>query len=358
MIKQLKLTNFRQFTDTSFDFKKNIIVIHGNNTKGKSTILEAIYLITNGQSPWADFEDEFNTDQSDENKHFRIEIQNNQERAYAYFRDSLKRQLKLNGANTTSKKFFENISSVMFSPEQIDLLMISSSKRREFIDQILSKIDIEYDDIISKFHKSLKQRNAYLKRLSKKFYDTGELPKEDSQLGYWSDQIAKYSAKIMTKRSQVIAQLKNKELEVIYNPSVTLNLFEDIADTQSLQRIIRELLDEKVKRDIATGFTNIGAHRDDWTIMQGKEIKRFGSRGEKRMAIGKLIFLTLELIADKKGVRPILLLDDIPSELDTINTRKILSDKIFDQQQTFITTIELSHIPKEILKKAQVIDLN
>lgn len=357
MINELKISNFRQFKNLKLEFNKNIIIIHGDNTKGKSTILEAIYLLTNGETPWGDFDDEFHIDQ-EENEYFRIEGQFDNEKRFVYFRDKQKRQLKADAVNTTSKKFFSNFSSIMFSPEQIDLLMISSSKRRDFLDNILAQIDYEYVEIHSIFSKSLKQRNAYLKKLSKAFYEKGIINIEDPQLIYWTNQIAKYSAIIMSKRQEIINKIQTENIQLIYNPSVTLNLFEDLADIKSIESITIERLKEGLKRDIATGISNIGAHRDDWTIIQGKDIKRFGSRGEKRVAIGRLIFEALELISEAKESRPILLLDDISSELDKANTEKTLLNDILDKQQTFITAIELNHIPKEIREKSQIIDLN
>lgn len=357
MIKELRITNFRQFKELRLEFTKNIVIIHGDNTKGKSTILESIFLITNGINPWGDFDDEFHLEQ-EKDQYFRIEGIFDEEKKYVYFRDKLKRQLKINGANTTSKKFFENISSIMFSPEQIDILMVSSSKRRDFLDNIIAQIDIEYSDILSQFNKSLKQRNAYLKKLSKAFYERGIINENDPQLIYWSNQISKYSSLIMAKRQDMLKQLTTQDIEIVYNPSVTLNLGEDIADTSIIEKITNERIRQSMKRDIATGITNIGAHRDDWIILQGKDIKRFGSRGEKRVAIGRLIFQALELISEQKEYRPILLLDDISSELDKSNTKKALSNDVINKQQTFITAIELEHIPSEIRDIAQVIDLN
>lgn len=358
MIKALHLKNFRQFKDFKLEFTNDLVIIHGDNTKGKSTILEALFLVTNGYSPWGDFDDEFNDNQEAHERYFRVEIQNFEDRSYAYFRDSSKRQLKLNGSNTTSKKYFENISSIMFSPEQIELLMISSSKRREFLDHIISQIDIEYADIHSKFQKCLRQRNAILKKLGKIFFEYGTINENDQQLLYWTNQVSKYSSMIMEKRAKIISQLKSEDLEVLYKPSITLNLFEDLADINSIQRITYEKLIEKVKRDVATGYTNIGAHRDDWTIIQGREVSRFGSRGEKRVAIGRLIFLALDIISNTKEFRPILLLDDISSELDRSNTIKALSLDTIDKQQTFITTIDINHLPSNLIEKAQVIDLS
>lgn len=157
MIKKLYIKNFRQFKDLEIKLSDSLTIIIGDNTKGKSTILEAIYTLTNGNSPWAQIEDLFFNDESKKDSFFSIKGENDTEEEYIYYRDINKRLLKRNGRNTISRKFFEKISSVLFSPEQIELLMVSSSKRREFIDNLVSKIDIEYSDILTKYNKCLRQ---------------------------------------------------------------------------------------------------------------------------------------------------------------------------------------------------------
>ena len=121
---------------------------------------------------------------------------------------------------------------------------------------------------------------------------------------------------------------------------------------------IETAVEESKKRDIATGYTNVGPHRDDWRLINGTDMKKFGSRGEKRLAIGQLIFNKQELVAKKLGFYPILLLDDISSELDTENTKRVFNDKFLGKQQTFITMIEYKELPKRLLEKAQLVDLN
>ncbi len=359
MITRIKLKNFRKFRNNEFHFEKPVVVIHGNNTEGKSSLLEAIYVLTNGHSAWGNFADIFNYKQEKE-PHFRIEADldmNGESSTFAFFRDEGKRVLQKNSQNTTPKKFFEGISSTIFNPELIEIIMISPSKRREFLDDVLSKIDIEFADISSKFNRALRQRNAYLKKLSKAFFEYGKINTEDTQLKYWTEEFSKYSASIISKRAAIVDKLKTDDISLNYKSTLSLNLFEDISDLESLSKIHFNALMEKARRDIATGHTNIGAHRDDWSITNGKDVKRFGSRGEKRVAIAKLIFQTQEIVAESKGFEPYLLLDDIPSELDEDNTAFVLDPQILKKQQTFITTINLGSVPKKILKEAQVIDL-
>lgn len=359
MITRLKLQNFRKFKNNEFHFEKPIVVIHGNNTEGKSSLLEAIYVLTNGHSAWGHFSDIFNFEQ-EQDSHFRVEADlelNGESSTYAFFKNERKRILQKNSQNTTAKKFFEGISSTIFNPELIEIIMISPSKRREFLDDVLTKVDIEFADISSKFNRVLRQRNAYLKKLSKAFFDHGIINPEDTQLKYWTEEFSKYSSAIISKRSSIVEKLKTKDISLEYKSTLSLNLFEDMSDLDSLAQIHFNALMEKARRDIATGHTNIGAHRDDWSITNGRDVKRYGSRGEKRVAIAKLIFQTQEIVAKSKGFEPYLLLDDIPSELDEGNTAFVLDSKILKKQQTFITTINIKSIPKEILKVAQVTDL-
>ncbi len=121
---------------------------------------------------------------------------------------------------------------------------------------------------------------------------------------------------------------------------------------------LADALENSKKRDIATGYTNVGPHRDDWILSNGEDIKKFGSRGEKRLAIGQMIFKKQEIIAEKLGFYPILLLDDIASELDEKNSKKIFDKKLLKKQQTFLTIIDPNNLPNDVIKNAQLIDLN
>ena len=344
MIKRLKLTNFRQFKNLELNITKDIVVIHGKNAIGKSTILEAISLITNGISPWASGDEYINNEQLEDDKYTRIEMETELNN-FSFFKSSAKREFKIDGHNTTPKKFFLNNASSIFNPELIEILMISPSRRRAFLDSVITIIDYEYDTLLKSFNKTLRQRNAYLKKLSKKFYEQGIIARNDPQLNFWTNEFIKLSNIIQNQRLDLAKELSSENFKLLYKPSNrTTPLDESIEDSK--------------KRDIATGYTNIGPHRDDWDLVNGKDIKKFGSRGEKRLAIGELIFQTQSAIKSHIGEYPTLLLDDIASELDEKNTKRIFSAKALEQQQTFITVIHKENVPKSILSKAQLIDLN
>jgi len=344
MIKRLKLTNFRQFKKLELNFEKDIIVLHGNNAIGKSTILEAISLITNGCSPWASSDEFIKNEQSEEEKYTRIEM-DTEENTYSFFKGKTKKELKIDGQKTTPKKFFRNNASSIFNPEQIEILMISSSKRRNFLDDTIVILDYGYIDVLKAFNKVLRQRNAYLKKLSKNFYEKGIIARNDPQLNFWTNEFLSVSNTIQEKRIAFVNSLGHRDFKLEYVKS-------------NKEISLEECVEDSKKRDIATGYTNIGPHRDDWELINGKNIKRYGSRGEKRLAIGQLIFKVQEVVKNELGSYPTLLLDDISSELDKENTSLIFGKENLEKQQTFITVINYKDIPKDILKNAQLIDLN
>lgn len=347
MIKKIKLINFRRFESFEINIEKDIIVFHGDNAVGKSTILEAIYVLSNGKSPWATSDEYILTEQSEEDKYCRIEIttREDEEKVYSYYKTPNRRILKINEKNVPLNRFFAENAATIFNPEKIEILMISPTKRREFLDEILSTLDYEYVEIMKRFRKVLKQRNAYLKKLAKQFYERGIIARNDPQLVFWTREFLKEANRIQAMRKSLSEKLKTKDLKIEYIKS-------------NGEIALEDSLENSTKRDIATGYTNVGPHRDDWQLINGKDIKKYGSRGEKRLSIGKLIFETQKIMKRELGYYPILLLDDIASELDEKNTASIFDPKILNKQQTFITIINYKNLPKDVLEKAQLIDLN
>lgn len=344
MITNIKLSNFRKFNDLEIPIEKDIIVLYGDNAKGKSTILESIMLITNGTSPWASSDEYVSNTQKKEHEYTRIETIID-DKKYSFAKNNGKRVFKIEDHKTTPKKFFEKTASTIFNPEQIEILMISPSKRRDFLDEAIVIMEYDFSESLKLYRKTLRQRNAYLKKLSKDFYERGIVARNDPQLNFWTEKLTKLAKQIQEKRQEVCKDLSSKNLKVEYIKSN-----EDIN--------IEDAIENSKKRDIATGYTNVGPHRDDWRLINGTDIKKFGSRGEKRLAIGRLVFNKQELIAKKLGFYPILLLDDIASELDSENTKKVFRKEFLNKQQTFITIINHKELPKEILEIAQLVDLN
>lgn len=355
MINRLTLKNFRKFKDQTFEFKKNTIIFYGSNAQGKSSVLEAIYLINTGTSPWASMNEYINVEQSSQ-IHTRIETEEDG-KSYVYFKDNKKRIFKIDGKNVRAQTFFNKRSANIFNPEKIELLMISPSQRRNFLDDNISKYDYYYQNLLKDFKKILRQRNAYLKKLSKLFYEDGIIAINDPQLNFWSNQFVDISLEILQKRITLTKDLSKNGYDVKYNSGFNFDR-RKLNNSEYLKMCLQNDLEKSKKRDIATGYTNIGPHRDDWDIVKDRDIRKFGSRGEKRLAIGELIFQIQDIVYKHTDQYPLLLLDDIASELDILNTKKIFNKKLLDRQQSFITVLDYKSLPSQILQDAQVIHLN
>jgi DNA replication and repair protein RecF len=359
MISRLKLKNFRKFKDLELKFDSNIIVLHGDNAQGKSSILEAIHLIINGKSPWSSSDEYVHNNQNGITKHSRIEIKID-DKTYAHYKDNNRKVYMIDDHKTTSKKFFSQNTATIFNPEKIDLLMLSPSRRRDFLDETISHTNYEYPSILKRFKRLIRQRNSYLKKLSKQFYEKGIIARNDPQLNFWTKQLAEFAAQIYMERICIIRKFEqeNFKLEYTFCDKDLNKILQAKEDLKIIEDILKKTLEVAKKKDIATGYTNIGPHRDDWNIFTDQDIKKYGSRGQKRVAIGNLIFKAHEIIADEIGYFPTLLLDDIASELDTQNTKEIFDEKVLNRQQTFITTVDPQILPKYIKENAQLLNLN
>ena len=359
MIRKLKLQNFRKFKNLELDFNSNIVVLHGDNAQGKSSILEAIHIILNGKSPWSGTDEYIYNGQDGINKHSRIETEID-EAILSHYKDNNRKVYIIDGRKTTSKNFFSQNRATIFNPEKIELLMLSPTRRRDFLDETISYTNYEYPYTLTKFRKLIRQRNSYLKKLSKQFYEKGIIARNDPQLNFWTTQLIELSSEIYKERINIIGKFEKEDFKLEYTfCNKELNrILKDCENRSKTIKLLTDVLEENKKRDIATGYTNIGPHRDDWSIFTDQDIKKYGSRGQKRVAIGNLIFTAHDIIAKELGYYPILLLDDIVSELDKENTNEILKKEILDKQQTFITTVDPDILPRDILNKAQLINLN
>ena len=359
MITKLKLKNFRKFKDLELDFDSNIVILYGNNAQGKSSILEAIHILFNGKSPWSGTDEYVHNNQNGITKHSRIEVHTDTN-VFSHYKDNNRKVYIIDGHKTTSKKFFAQNKATIFNPEKIDLLMLSPARRRDFLDETISYTNYEYPYTLTKFQKLIRQRNSYLKKLSKQFYERGIIARNDPQLNFWTKQFIDLSSDIYKERINIITKFKteNFKLQYIFCRKDLEQILKIYEDTEKTKKLLTEIFEENKKRDIATGYTNIGPHRDDWNIFTDQDVKKYGSRGQKRVAIGNLIFTAHDIIARELGFYPVLLLDDIASELDKENTKDVFREDVLTKQQTFITTIDPKILPKEMVKNSQLINLN
>ncbi|QNU66985.1 DNA replication/repair protein RecF [Ruminiclostridium herbifermentans] len=341
IVKSLFLDNFRNHRDTKIDFSDRFNIIYGNNGQGKTNILEAIYLCASGRSHRTSKDNElvmFNSD------YFNINTQvfnNGLERNINIkYLNNQKRQIKIN--EIPIKKIgslMGNLYAVLFSPEDLSIIKQGPGERRRFVDITLSQIKPTYFYNLQSLSKILKQRNILLKNL----YSKSELV---DTIDIWNYKLAEVAANIIIERrkfSEALSEFAQNQHKYISNNSeiITFNYecnfnYQNSDNKTEIMNIYLKLLEKSLNRDISLGYTSIGPHRDDYDILiNNKSLKLYGSQGQQRSSVLSIKIAEIELINKETGQYPILLLDDVMSELDE-NRQKYLMESI-KYVQTFIT---------------------
>lgn len=331
VIKKIYLENFRNYEKQEINLNENINVFYGNNAQGKTNILEALYYSALGRSFRTYKDSELIRFGKDSSKIDILYEKNNRENEIEIvLNKSEKKIVKINGIKINkSSELIGNLNIVIFSPDDILILKQSPSLRRKFLDILISQLKPNYVHVLSEYNKVLEQRNALLKS---KNVDTIEI---------WNEQLADLNEKIFNYRKYYIEKIQEKLLMI--HPRVT-NERENIKIVYKTKFEDREkflnLLEKNLTFDLYKGYTSIGAHRDDFEIyINDNMLNVYGSQGQHRTAILSLKIAELEILKEQIGENPVLLLDDVTSELDLERIRLIFS-KIQDYQ-VFITCTDV-----------------
>ena len=337
-IEKIKLNNFRNYENLEINLNKNLNIFYGDNAQGKTNILEAIFLCSLGKSFRTNKEKEmirFNNEKSlievfyqkkDRDGKIKIEL-------------SEKKQISLNGIKI--KKLSEllgNINTVIFTPEDINILKDGPQRRRRFLDLMIGQLRPNYVYNLNSYLKIIEQRNNYLRQIR-------EEHKPEEMLEIWDEKLAEYSEKIYIYRKEFIEKIINKINQIhskITNEKEIIKI-EYISNCEKKENYLK-LLKERRKLDIIKGFTTKGVHRDDFMIyINGKEVNIYGSQGQNRTVILSLKLAELNVIYDEIGEYPILLLDDFMSELDENRRRNFLNN--IKNTQVILTGTEKIDLP-------------
>jgi DNA replication and repair protein RecF len=353
-INTLQLTNWRNHKNYKFDFGEVTILV-GPNASGKTNFLEAIYYLACGRSfrgkddNLINWEHEFTRITGEIQKEDKIEelivILEKAER--------LTKTVKIKEQKVATAKLLGHLNCVLFTPEEIELIYTLPEARRRYLNLILSQSDINYAHNLIHFRRSLDHRNSLLKKI---FLGKAK----DNELEIWDGKLTEYAAFIIEKRGQYIELInkylpeyyknlsgKNQTLQIVYKPSVSMK--------EGWAGMLTRLTESRAK-DILCRVTSIGPHRDDIAfLMDGRNVVEFASRGEFRTAILALKLAEVEFLKEKTGESPVLLLDDVFSELD--ESRRDLLSQIFTNQQTIVTTTDLDHVSKNIISTASVVEM-
>ncbi len=347
MLESVQLTNFRNYSNKTIKFSNPTTIITGRNAIGKTNILESIYVGLFTKSFRA-HNDQLIINNSD---FLRVELSffKNQIVYYYTTNPNRKKTIKHNSKLVTLKQSIGKYPVVLFEPNSILLFSLSPSIRRKYLDTLLYQLDPTYIQNSIIYNKTLRQRNALLKQYKK----SSILPKLTEQVTIYNIQLAMSGSYITRKRSDFLTQI-TPLLQDSYNKvsSDKKTIQTQFLSSNNSEEDLLEKIENNWQLDSSVGLTLIGPHREDFVVLFNDEpVKNFASRGEIRSLLLAFKFAELSLFSQSKQP-PILLLDDVFSELD--ETRQKLLIKNTSGYQTIITS---TNIPGDIIKDFQHIQL-
>lgn len=334
-LKTLSMEGFRNYEKEFIEFSPYTNVFYGNNAQGKTNILEAVYLFSHGRSHKARSDTEL-VRFGDKLFSLGLEFADSERDYTASIRFSAdgKKSVRVNNVPITKlSRLMNYLNVVMFSPEDLEIVKGSPSVRRHFMDEAISQLYPNYLSRLINYNKALLQKNSLLKTLK------GSSAPEKAMLSVWNEQLAELAAVISKYRYDFLSELNalaqtihkdiSKEMLLVeYAPNVPC----DFSGSRSAAQAIYEKFERCAQREIETGTAQAGIQRDDIKIsLDGRETRVFSSQGQQRTAVLSLKIAETEYIKSVREEYPVLLLDDIMSELD-ISRRKYLSEQIQNKQ--------------------------
>ncbi|MCZ7570909.1 MAG: DNA replication and repair protein RecF [Ardenticatenaceae bacterium] len=392
-LSSLHLTNFRNYVRLEEHFDPGVVILFGQNAQGKTNLLESIYYLSTARSSQARTERQLiHFDAVADLPYSRVEARvvradgpqkvtitigiENQNGSGG----SLVKRVELNDRSRKVLDFIGEINVVLFLPEDIDLIASSPSVRRRYLDATICQIDNRYCKDLAEYTRLLAQRNAQLRLMSERG------ARDDSGLlDVWDEQLIKPGAYIILRRQQVISRLDETALELhprltgererlrlVYLPRLELGHLAAHQLSLPMSRALlggpsgqltlgevtarfEEQLQANRREELARGMTLIGPHRDDVRfLVENVDMTDFGSRGQQRSAALTLKLSEVALMREKKKEPPILLLDDVMSELDE-SRRAFMTEMLADYPQVFLTTTDLDQFPADFLARARLL---
>ncbi|WP_085993780.1 DNA replication/repair protein RecF [Oceanobacillus senegalensis] len=358
-IERLELTNYRNYEKLSISFDDKINVVIGENAQGKTNLMEAIYVLAFTKSHRTSHEKELIQWEKDYAKIEGRIIRRNQSLPLDIVLSSKGKKAKLNHLEQRRlSDFIGAINVVMFAPEDLTLVKGPPQIRRRFIDMELGQIQPTYIYHLGKYQRILRQRNQLLKQLQRR-----EI-KDRTMLDVLTDQLVEHASIILEKRFMFLELLKSwaspihygisrglENLEIKYNASIEVSEEENKG---KIEDIYLSKFQEIQEKEIERGTTLIGPHRDDLLFhVNNKDVQTYGSQGQQRTTALSVKLAEIELINKEVGEYPILLLDDVLSELDDFRQSHLLNT-IQGKVQTFVSTTSVDGIHHKTLEKAEM----
>lgn len=362
ILTELRLHHFRNYQDLTVNFNPGVNVLIGHNAQGKTNMLEAIYVLSLTKSHRTN------------NDHDLINWQEKEAAVSGIVQKAtgkvpLELQFTKNGKKAKVNhleqarlaQYVGQLNAILFAPEDLTLVKGSPAIRRHFMDREFSQMSSKYLYNAGQYRTLLRQRNKYLKQLKYKQQSDRVL------LGVLSDQLAAYGAEVMVAREHFLQRLEKwaadlhrqislnqEELQLEYANQLKV---ESQTTVDSAYQQLYQLYQDHQAREIEQGTTLYGPHRDDIRfVVNGKNIQAFGSQGQQRTTALSVKLAEIDLMKEQTGEYPLLLLDDVLSELDTIRQTHLLT-AIQDKVQTFLTTTSLSDVARQLINQPTIFEI-
>lgn len=331
IIESVKLNNFRNYEEMEIPFDKGTNIFHGKNAQGKTNILEAVYLCGTTRSH-RQAKDREMIRFGEEEAHLRMKLvkRDVSYRIDMHLKKSRAKGIAINGVPIRRASELVGLGYfVFFSPEDLNIIKNGPAERRRFMDMHLCQLNLHYIQNLASYQKALMQRNRLLKDLS--FH-----PEYRDTLDVWDAQLVRYGTQVIREREKFISQFAGKVKEI--HGSLTGGKEELVLsyDRNTLPGQFAGMLVENRTKDERMKMTSCGPHRDDLSfLINDVDIRRYGSQGQQRTTALSLKLAEIEMIREKTGDTPVLLLDDVLSELDSDRQHYLLNS--IKDIQTLIT---------------------
>ncbi len=349
----LRLVNFRNYPSLSLRPDAGLCVLTGENAAGKTNVLESLFLCSLGRSHRTIRDGEMvRAGESFASVAVDVETRGGPRRIECKLSSGDRKKISIDGAPLSrSGELLGCLNVVMFAPEDLALVKEGPGERRRFLDMAISQLRPSYYYTLQQYNNALKQRNALLKDAEAMDYDA---------LACWDEQLSVLGAAIILSRAELIERLGMiaaeqhetlsdgaESLLVEYEPNVSPQQSSDLVKT------LRLALADTAERDIYRGSTSVGPHRDDLKLLINRtDVRIYGSQGQQRTTVLSLKLAQLEILRAEKDDSPVLLLDDVFSELDR-NRQKMLLVAAQDCQ-TFLTCTHLEEVAAAGVEQMQV----
>lgn len=359
-IKNISLMNFRNYAKQKINFSKGINIIYGNNAQGKTNLLESIYVLALTKSHRSFIDNNLIKENEETSKVEGNITINNINSNFQIIINKKNKKLRID--KDEIKKISDYISKlniIIFYPEDLELIKGAPGNRRRFLNLELSQLYPEYLILLNNYNRILKMRNDYIKLIC-----TGST----SDYNYFdilTDYLIEQAIKIYQYRDKFILELNELSSKIFKNISnfdyfcikyKNSILFENY-DSIYIKKKMKEYFNNNFDREIKLKTTIIGPHKDDIEFyIDNFNLKNYGSQGQQRMAVLALKIAEIDLFYQKKKQYPILLLDDVFSELDDQKKNNLLN-YITEKMQTIITTTDLKNIDDSIIEKSKLIEI-